>query len=137
LITVNLCRDLKPENILLESADVNSLKIKVTDFGFASKYDEKVGLSQVLGSPLYMAPEIVKEEKYDSKVDIWSIGVIAYVLLTGTAPFNARTKEDIFKKILHREDLFDTAIWKKLSSEAQDFCAKALTRDPTQRPSAQ
>jgi serine/threonine-protein kinase ULK/ATG1 len=58
-------RDMKPENILLESEDVTNLNVKVTDFGFACFYDPKQGLSDVLGSPLYMAPEIVEERKYD------------------------------------------------------------------------
>jgi len=65
------------------SKDVNDLKIKLTDFGFSCFFNPKIGLKQHLGSPLYMAPEIVKEQKYDSKVDIWSIGIIMYKLLTG------------------------------------------------------
>jgi calcium-dependent protein kinase len=89
-------RDIKPENILMQAADSESLLLKMTDFGFASFYNPKKGLDEVLGSPLYMAPEIVNRQKYDSKVDIWSVGVIAYILLSGRPPFMAKSKEEIF-----------------------------------------
>ena len=80
-------RDLKPENILLESKDRNNLEIKISDFGFSCFFNPDEGLDLVLGSPIYMAPEIILKEKYNDKVDIWSIGVISYMLLTGRNPF--------------------------------------------------
>jgi calcium-dependent protein kinase len=80
-------RDLKPENILLESKDRNNLDIKISDFGFSCFFDPKKGLELVLGSPLYMAPEIILNKNYNEKVDVWSIGVISYMLLTGRNPF--------------------------------------------------
>ena len=80
-------RDLKPENILLESKDKNNLDIKISDFGFSCFFDPQKGLDLVLGSPLYMAPEIILNKNYNEKVDIWSIGVISYMLLTGRNPF--------------------------------------------------
>lgn len=90
-------RDIKPENILLVYKDHRSLDVKITDFGFARCYDPaEGGLEETLGSPLYMAPEIVKKIKYDTKVDIWSLGVMAYVLLSGRPPFAGKTKEEIF-----------------------------------------
>lgn len=90
-------RDIKPENILLDSKDVNNLTVKITDFGFAKCYDPmEGGLEDTLGSPLYMAPEIVKKVKYDTKVDIWSLGVMTYVMLSGKPPFTGRSKEEIF-----------------------------------------
>jgi len=88
-------RDLKPENILCEAAadlSPDEFVIKLTDFGFAVKYDPngaKESLS--LGSPLYMAPELAKEVEYGAKVDVWAVGVIAYILLTGAPPFYDRT----------------------------------------------
>lgn len=85
-------RDLKPENILLESADKDRLDIKISDFGFSCFFDPKEGLNLVLGSPLYMAPEIIGGQKYNEKVDIWSIGVISFMLLTGRNPFPGRNK---------------------------------------------
>ena len=89
-------RDIKPENILLERSDENNLSIKITDFGFACFYDPHEGLKEVLGSPLYMAPEIVREETYDEKVDTWSVGVICYILLSGRPPFKGRNKQEMF-----------------------------------------
>jgi calcium-dependent protein kinase len=88
-------RDIKPENILI--ADLESLEIKVTDFGFATYFDANKKLDEVLGSPIYMPPEIVKKELYDSKVDIWSAGVVVFILLTGTPPFVSESKEAVFK----------------------------------------
>lgn len=91
-------RDLKPENILLDSADPNNLNIKITDFGFSCFFDPREGLDLVLGSPLYMAPELyTKEENYNEKVDIWSLGVITYMLLSGQTPFHGDTKAKIKK----------------------------------------
>lgn len=78
-------RDIKPENILIE--DIENLQIKITDFGFATYFDEEDGLDDVLGSPLYMAPEIVRRDRYDQKVDIWSAGILTAILLTGIPPF--------------------------------------------------
>lgn len=87
-------RDIKPENILMESSDPSNLNIKITDFGFAKFYDpSKGGLEDTLGSPLYMAPEIIKKVPYDEKVDVWSIGVIAYIILTGRPPFLGKIKD--------------------------------------------
>ena len=83
---------MKPENILLESKDRNNLDIKISDFGFSCFFDPKKGLDLVLGSPLYMAPEIILNKKYNEKVDIWSIGVISYMLLTGRNPFPGTNK---------------------------------------------
>jgi serine/threonine protein kinase len=98
---LQICRDLKPENILLESTDINNFDLKITDFGFACFFEQKGGLDDVLGSPLYMAPEIVRQRKYDSKVDVWSIGVITYVLLSGRPPFFGQGKDAIFESILN------------------------------------
>lgn len=81
-------RDLKPENILLVSKDNDDLTIKVTDFGFSCFYDPDLGLEIQLGTALYMAPEIIKGQKYNEKADIWSIGIISYMLLSGRVPYN-------------------------------------------------
>jgi calcium-dependent protein kinase len=83
-------RDIKPENVLIES--IENLEIKLTDFGFATYFDRKNELNEVLGSPLYMPPEIVSHSGYDNKVDIWSTGVMTYILLVGKPPFIGKTK---------------------------------------------
>ena len=81
-------RDLKPENILMVSSDKNNLDIRVTDFGFSCYFDPRHGLEIQLGTALYMAPEIINGYNYNEKADIWSIGVITYMLLTGRVPYN-------------------------------------------------
>ena len=89
-------RDLKPENILCELASdmaPDELVIKLTDFGFAVKYNPNRKESLSLGSPLYMAPELCKETQYDFKVDLWAVGVIAYILLSGSPPFYDKSKQ--------------------------------------------
>ena len=87
-------RDLKPENLLCEEnpedVDNNEITIKLTDFGFATKYDPNKKEELSLGSPIYMAPELVMDKAYDFKVDCWATGVITYILLTGAPPFYPR-----------------------------------------------
>ena len=74
--------------LVQDLADSEKVNVKLTDFGFATtfKAGEKLDLS--LGSPLYMAPELVEEKEYDNRVDVWSVGVIAYILLSGMPPFH-------------------------------------------------
>lgn len=134
-------RDLKPENILCEeSADINSNEImtKLTDFGFATRYDpDGERLTLCLGTPMYMAPELCKEEAYDFKVDVWSIGVITYVLLTGTPPFydksGKNSKDGICKDVIKCEPDF-SALQKVASEKAVEFVRMALQKDPNERP---
>ena len=90
-------RDLKPENILLESSDIGNLQIKIADFGFSCLFDPKLGLDKYMGTVCYMAPEIIKNEKYNKEVDIWSIGVIAYMLITGKMLFPVNQDEEMIK----------------------------------------
>jgi serine/threonine protein kinase len=126
---VKFVRDLKPENILLETTDYANLRVKITDFGFAC-FKKLEGAKEVLGSPLYMAPEIIKEQLYDQKVDVWSLGVITYILLSGRPPFSGKTKATIFANTLTNEPSFEHAIWKKVSSDATDFIKQTLIKDP-------
>ena len=98
--------DIKPENILFESKDQED--IKITDFGFSAFFDPKDGLSLILGSPLYMAPEIIKGNYYNEKVDIWSVGVITFMLLSGRSPFPGKTNDDIKHLIVHKQINLET-----------------------------
>jgi len=130
-------RDIKPENILMESKDETNLTLKITDFGFAKCYDPKEGgLTETLGSPLYMAPEIIKKQKYDAAVDIWAVGVLTYIMLCGKPPFKGKSKEEIFVQITSKNIAFTSDIWKKTSKEAQKFVRKMLIRAPGQRATA-
>ena len=84
---------------------------------------------------MYMAPEIVKDEHYDCKVDVWSIGVITHILLTGTPPFFGRTKIEIYDAILNRQPVFGR-LKSQLTRSAIDFTLQCLEKDPKVRASA-
>ena len=101
----------------MESKDVSNLNIKITDFGFAKCYDPREGgLNESLGSPMYMAPEIIKNLPYDTKVDIWSLGVVSYILLSGKPPFTGKTKQEIFLKLSsHPISYTENPAWLKVS----------------------
>ena len=90
-------RDLKPENLMVVSLgqENNELFIKLTDFGFACFFDPKEKMDIILGTPLYMAPELADNDYYDCRVDVWSLGVITYILLIGKPPFDGDTVDDI------------------------------------------
>jgi serine/threonine protein kinase len=83
-----------------------------------------------------MAPEIVREEKYDEKVDVWSVGVIAYILISGRPPFRGKNKNEIFESIKHHDVTFDHEIWTRVSPEAKDFIRRALVKNKNDRASA-
>jgi len=102
-------RDLKPENILLVSKDLDNFNVKLADLGFAQEFDREHGetMTLILGTPLYMAPEMVRKKAYNEKVDVWSLGVITYQLLSGRTPFESRRLENIDYKIKHKKITFD------------------------------
>lgn len=129
-------RDIKPENILLESKDKDSLEVKIADFGFSCIFDPQEGLDLVLGSPLYMAPELILGRNYGPKVDIWAIGVISYMLLSGKNPFPGKNKEAVRELITSKDVDLGKAAIKNISAMAKDFIRKALIRDPEERYSA-
>jgi calcium-dependent protein kinase len=89
-------RDLKPENILLDSKNDN--QIKVIDFGTSQKFEKGKKMTQTYGTAYYIAPEVLNQE-YDEKCDIWSIGVILYILLIGKPPFDGDRDEDIIRAV--------------------------------------
>jgi len=128
-------RDLKPENILFESPDEES-DIKILDFGLSRKYLINEKMHTILGTPYYIAPEVLKSE-YDEKCDIWSIGAIAYILLCGEPPFYGKSNNEIFKKIIHNEINFNVnGKWKNISNDAKNFVKLCLSKDPKIRPNA-
>jgi len=126
-------RDLKPENMLVDE----NLNLKVTDFGFATSKNIDALLS-FRGSKRYMAPEIKEEKKYDGrKTDIFSIGVILFVLVQGIFPFREGNKDDYFYKLLINQNynLYWIEIFSEdLSDEFKDLMTKMLHYDPTKRP---
>ncbi|KAF0895132.1 hypothetical protein E2562_006837 [Oryza meyeriana var. granulata] len=127
-------RDLKPENFLFTSKDENSA-LKVIDFGLSDfvKPDER--LNDIVGSAYYVAPEVL-HRSYGTEADMWSIGVIAYILLCGSRPFWARTESGIFRAVLKAEPSFDEAPWPTLTAEAKDFVKRLLNKDYRKRMTA-
>lgn len=92
-------RDLKPENILIDSISSDGhINIKVIDFGAALFISPKTRISETLGTLYYIAPEVLKGD-YNEKCDLWSIGVILFILLSGSAPFNGTTDDDIMEAV--------------------------------------
>ena len=90
-------RDLKPENLVLDQKGPDAI-IKIIDFGTSKVFDPKKKMKQAIGTPYYIAPEVIKGS-YDSKCDIWSCGVILYILLTGKPPFNGVHDEEIIDAV--------------------------------------
>jgi len=126
-------RDLKPENLLC-SGPSNEI-IKVTDFGLSKDFATG-SLKTSCGTPDYVAPEVLKGQTYDNSVDIWSIGVITYILLCGFPPFYGTTDQQIFEKILKGQYDFPSPDWDNISAEAKQFISSILVLDYNQRPSA-
>ena len=120
-------RDLKPENILLEQTKEFD-QIKIIDFGTSLVFDENKKLDEKLGTPYYIAPEVLAKN-YGPKCDIWSCGVITYIVLSGIPPFNGASDQEIMKKVKIGKFHFADPVWSTISSEAKDFISKLLTLD--------
>ena len=127
-------RDLKPENILFDS-ELKDAEIKLIDFGLSRKYDKEQKMHSILGTPYYVAPEVLKGE-YDEKCDIWSIGAMTYLMLCGEPPFNGNSNNEIFKKIVKESIKFNSFMWKNISKNAKDFVKLCLNKNSNKRPSA-
>ncbi|KAL9245770.1 hypothetical protein vseg_019384 [Gypsophila vaccaria] len=127
-------RDLKPENFLFVSKDEDS-PLKAIDFGLSDfvKPDEK--LNDIVGSAYYVAPEVL-HRSYTTEADVWSVGVIAYILLCGSRPYWARTESGIFRAVLKADPSFTEPPWPSLSAEAIDFVKRMLNKDPRKRVTA-
>lgn len=126
-------RDLKPENLLVSGPD--NEQIKVTDFGLSKDFGEAT-LSTSCGTPDYVAPEVLRGAPYDNSVDIWSIGVITYILLCGFPPFYGNSDQEIFEKILKAEYDFPADSWDPVSDDAKDFIKSILILNAAKRPTA-
>lgn len=129
-------RDLKPENLLLLSNDSDS-DIKIADFGFAKKCPKPKSLTTQCGTPGYVAPEILEGSKYDTQADMWSLGVIVYILLGGYPPFIEQNQRDLFRKIRTGQYKFHEEYWSQVSEGAKNLIRSMLTVNPDNRKSAQ
>jgi serine/threonine protein kinase/Ca2+-binding EF-hand superfamily protein len=148
-------RDLKLENFLLSSRSPDA-RLKLIDFGLSNRYamgasnldmveganpDPKTcairKMTTVLGTAYYTAPEILAGTKgYSQACDVWSLGVIAYMLLSGTPPFRGRTDGEILERVRRGRFTLSTPVWKGVSEEAKDFIRACLKYNPAKRPSA-
>ncbi|KAL0384179.1 UNVERIFIED_CONTAM: CDPK-related protein kinase [Sesamum radiatum] len=138
-------RDIKPElckvvaffilqNFLFTSKDEIS-QLKAIDFGLSDFVRPDQKLTDVVGSAYYVAPEVL-HRLYGAEADVWSIGVIAYILLCGGRPFWARTESGLFRSILKANPSFDVNPWPSLSPESKNFVSRLLDKDPSRRISA-
>ena len=121
-------RDLKPENVLLKDNNSRTENIKLADFGFA-KFTSFVGLSTACGSPHYVAPEILNGERYGPSVDMWSLGVIMFIMLSGEPPFFCENETKMFNKIRQCDYKFHPEKWGTVSDNAKDLISKLLIVD--------
>ncbi|XP_017157578.1 serine/threonine-protein kinase D3 [Poecilia reticulata] len=115
--------DLKPENVLLASAEPFP-QVKLCDFGFARIIGEKSFRRSVVGTPAYLAPEVLRSKGYNRSLDMWSVGVIVYVSLSGTFPFNE--DEDINDQIQNAAFMYPPNPWKEISDQAKDLINNLL-----------
>ena len=137
-------RDLKPENLLLESSvstenlgGKKAMKIKIIDFGTAQRFDPTSGkkMEERYGTPYYIAPDVLNKS-YTEKCDIWSLGVILYILLVGYPPFNGSDDKKIIDAVKKGKYTLDEPEWDDVSEEAVDLVKRCLTYDVDKRISA-
>lgn len=142
LSAVNYChknkvvhRDLKPENILYDTKKPDAV-LKIVDFGTSVVFEAKQRMNQKLGTPYYIAPEVL-DKNYDEKCDIWSCGVIMFIILCGYPPFNGQNDQVIMERVKIGKFNFDTQEWKQISQEAKNLISNMLQKDPAKRFSAE
>ncbi|KAG6537897.1 hypothetical protein ZIOFF_003000 [Zingiber officinale] len=124
-------RDLKPENFLFVNQMEDS-PLKTIDFGLSIFFRPGEIFTDVVGSPYYVAPEVLKK-RYGPEADVWSAGVIIYILLSGVPPFWAETEQGIFEEVLHGSLDFQSDPWPSISESAKDLVRRMLIRDPKRR----
>ncbi|GAA5900812.1 serine/threonine-protein kinase [Sporobolomyces salmoneus] len=127
-------RDLKPENLLYARDGADT--VMLADFGIAKRLAPGEKLTVPAGSPGYAAPEILLQKEHDLPCDIWSVGIIAYLLLCGYLPFKAQETNDLIRQCTRAAVRFETEYWEKISDDAKAFCMALIQPDPAKRPTA-
>lgn len=127
-------RDLKPENLLLKKHD--DTEVMLSDFGLSKIIGEEQMMQTACGTPYYVAPEVLAATGYDREVDLWSVGVVTYLLLCGFPPFYGDTLPDVFEQIMKADYDYPEPYWDEVSAEAKDLIDKLLVIDPHQRLTA-
>jgi len=126
--------DMKPENILCVTQTGN--QIKLIDFGLARRYNPKEKLQVLFGTAEFVAPEVVNFDRITPKTDMWSVGVICYVLLSGLSPFMGDSELETLANVTRTAYDYEDEAFDPISDEAKDFIDKLLIKDPTKRMSA-
>ena len=125
-------RDIKPENVMIGKEG----EIKLIDFGLSRQRKKKgVPMETIVGTPYYIAPEVL-EGDYGYECDIWSLGVMLYILLSGYLPFSGKSPAIVFERILEANVSFKQKEWLKVSAEGIDLVKQMLARSPTRRITA-
>jgi calcium/calmodulin-dependent protein kinase I len=126
-------RDIKPENLLLQSKEMGISSLKIADFGLARLLQEDSMASTTCGTPGYVAPEVLMQQPYGKECDYWSIGVVTYILLSGTPPFYEEDNFALFELIKACKFEFEPETWGGVSAEAKEFISNILVADPKKR----
>lgn len=126
-------RDVKPENVFLDSRN----RVKLGDFGSADWLGDERSLNGIVGTPYYVAPEVVMGRDYNEKVDVWSAGVVLYTMLAGVPPFYGETATEVFEAVLRANLRFPTRVFRSVSPAAKDLLRKMICRDVSRRLSAE
>merc|ERR1719291_1099120 len=130
-------RDLKPENFLFMTKDpIEKNLLKIIDFGLSCKFETNQVLTTKAGTPYYVAPQVLAG-KYDHLSDLWSLGVIMYVLLCGYPPFHGDTDADVLAKVRLGNFSFAAADWKNVSDDAKELIRLLLKMNPKDRYTAE
>ncbi|XP_050438580.1 calcium/calmodulin-dependent protein kinase type IV-like [Adelges cooleyi] len=136
LHTINVAHlDIKPQNLVL-TADFPNCDVKLCDFGISRYLSEGVDVREILGTPDYVAPEVLNYEPIDVQTDMWSIGVLMYVLLTGCSPFGGDTKQETFCNISQCKLDFPEDLFQDISEDAIDLMKKLMVKNPRDRLTA-
>jgi len=130
-------RDLKPENFMLvHNGAIRDNVVKLIDFGTAKACQPTATLSSKVGTSFYMAPQVLRH-KYGRECDLWSAGVVLFVMLSGTVPFPGNTDNQVFEKVREGRYSFAARVWKRVTAEAQSFVRKLICFSPRTRLTAE
>ncbi|KAG9145340.1 hypothetical protein Leryth_008275 [Lithospermum erythrorhizon] len=129
-------RDIKPDNVLFDAHN----RVKIADFGSGEWFgggEERVMMSGIVGTPYYVAPEVLMGKEYSEKVDVWSAGVVLYVMLSGVVPFYGESSQETFEAVVRGNLRFPSKYFRAVSSQAKDLLRKMICKDVSKRFSAE
>ncbi|KAF7232316.1 hypothetical protein EG68_09626 [Paragonimus skrjabini miyazakii] len=125
-------KNLKPENILLSSR-AQDATIKITDASLSTFFTEDVDVELVCCNPIFCAPELLTSRKFDKAYDLWSLGILLYIMLSGCDPYYPKSNEDLYRAILTGDIQFPDNLWNGISRTGQDAVKRLLVLDANQR----